>query len=278
MVPSQAITILNGPWGEIQDSIDNDHDGDIDEIWESIGMSKFMYFNNSGGVNGDPTSAQDCYNYLRGCWRDGTPLTYGGNGYQSSLTPANYMFPGNSDPSGFGTGGVPQPYWSEETEGNTPADRRNFMSMGPFTMDPGQVQYIDIAFVWSLAPSGDPGESLEENMKDVRNVISWYKSAGDWAAFSGGNFPSCYHYNQSAPEDLLQEQIFTVWPNPASTEVYILPQGPCTVTVYDMTGKIHLTRKISSLNLLDISVLPAGLYLIRAEGKESVQTEKLIVR
>src|SRR5690606_4142280 len=88
----------------------------------------------------------DVYNYLRGVWRDGTPMTEGGAGYGGSQ-PTNFMFPG--DP-------VNREYWSEEnTDGkgsrNTPADRRFLMSSGPFTMNPGDVQEIVFGIVFSRA-------------------------------------------------------------------------------------------------------------------------------
>ncbi len=127
---------------------------------QCIGMAKFVYYNNDFTVQGNPTRASDYYNYLRGMWQDGSHMTYGGNGYQTSSTPANYMFcwtPGgacsasaiNTDSAGCGTNGVKQSVeWDENAAGNLPGDRRWLQSAGPFTLAPGAVNYITVGMVW----------------------------------------------------------------------------------------------------------------------------------
>ena len=63
------------------DGLDNDRDGEIDEIGEQIIMSKFVYYNNDWSVTGNPQSGTHIYNYLRGIWKDNIPMTYGGDGH-----------------------------------------------------------------------------------------------------------------------------------------------------------------------------------------------------
>ena len=144
-------------------------DGVIDN--ERMGMSRFLYYNNgSAGAQTDPITGQDYYGYLRGYWKDGTQFVYGGNGHpsspgaQSSIN-SNYMFPGESDPIGWGTGGAPQPNWTEQTAGNLPFDRRFAQSSGPFVLQPGSVNNITYGIVWARATSGDPFESVKELRK-----------------------------------------------------------------------------------------------------------------
>ena len=90
-------------------------DGVIDN--ERFGMRRFLYYVNTGGganpAQTDPTVAADYYNFLRGRWKDGTPFYYGGNAHISDPTadptvPCDFMFPGDTDPLGWGTGGVAQ--------------------------------------------------------------------------------------------------------------------------------------------------------------------------
>lgn len=132
---------------------------------ERYGMRAFLYHNNSEGpaATQDPQNAIDHYNFLRGIWKDGTPMTYGGNGYNptdTSATRASYMFPGDSDPIGWGTGGVPQPTWSESSEGNDPSDRRFIQSAGPFTLEPGNVNNITVGAVYGRTTSGGAEASV----------------------------------------------------------------------------------------------------------------------
>ena len=64
-------------------------------------MSKFVYYNNDGTVQGNPSGGTDFYNYLRGIWRDNVPMTFGGDGHGagagSTTDECNFMFPGTSD-------------------------------------------------------------------------------------------------------------------------------------------------------------------------------------
>ena len=132
---------------------------------ERFGMRAFLYHNNSSGpaATQDPQNAIDYYNFLQGIWKDGTPMTYGGTGYDPSnqaAVPAKYMFPGESDPLGWGTGGVPQPDWSESTENNAAADRRFIQSAGPFTLEPGNVNNITVGAVYGKTTSGGAAASV----------------------------------------------------------------------------------------------------------------------
>ncbi len=140
-------------------------DGVIDN--ERFGMRKFVYYNIGGGPQGDPQTALDYYNYLRGIWRDATPMVYGGNGHVASGAtggPCNYMFPAGSDPLNWGTFGIPQTpsYWDEVTANNQPNGRRFIQSAGPFTLLPGAINDITVGVVWARATSGGPLASVEK--------------------------------------------------------------------------------------------------------------------
>ncbi|MCU0435532.1 MAG: PKD domain-containing protein [Bacteroidia bacterium] len=146
--PAIGIDFVQGPQADPGDGIDNDRDFVTDEAGERIPMAMFKFWDADFSISGNPNSAQDHYYYLQGKWLDGSQQTYGGYAYGGS-TPCMFMFPGNSDPFGFGTGNVPQPDWSEVTANNTPADRRMLLSMGPFTLEPGEVEIITEAVSWA---------------------------------------------------------------------------------------------------------------------------------
>src|ERR1051325_7290509 len=133
---------FEGPLADPGDGIDNDKDGVIDEAGEEIIMSKFVYYNNDFSLIGNPENATHYYNYLAGFWKDGTQFQYGGNAHNTGGHVCDFMFPGDTGPDGFGSGMQPQAPWSEVTVGNTPDDRRMMQSAGPFTLQPGAVNYI----------------------------------------------------------------------------------------------------------------------------------------
>ena len=144
--------------------------GIIDD--ERFGMRRFVYHNNSSADNGDPSTAPQYYNYLRGIWKNGAKMRYGGDAFSSSdvVGPeCDFMFPGDSDPWNWGTGGnMPNggfntdgKYWTEEQCGNAPNDRRFMQSAGPFTLEPGAVNYITFGVPWARATSGGAWASVE---------------------------------------------------------------------------------------------------------------------
>ncbi|MDX1444643.1 T9SS type A sorting domain-containing protein [Lishizhenia sp.] len=177
--PAIGVDFFEGPYQD-NDGIDNAFgigpnealngigygDSIIDN--ERFGMRRFLYYNNLGGgadVNTtDPQTAIDYYNYLSGYWKDGTRFTYGGNGHSSGggnpNVEADFMFPGDTDPLGWGTGGNPQPEWTEQTAGNPPYDRRFAQSAGPFVLKPGAVNNITMGVVWARSGQADPFASV----------------------------------------------------------------------------------------------------------------------
>lgn len=75
--------------------------GPLDSVGNELGMSYFMYYNGqgNGGTNPqntfDPQNAEQFYFYITGRWRNGDPLTVGGNGYNpGSTNVTHYAFPG----------------------------------------------------------------------------------------------------------------------------------------------------------------------------------------
>ena len=177
--PAIGVDFFEGPYQD-PDGIDNAvgigagqalnglgyGDGVIDN--ERYGMRRFLYYNNTTGPNAtqDPAIATDYYNYLRGIWKDGTKMTYGGSGYapnNPSAIPADFMFPGTSDPLHWGTRGIDpgNENWTEETANNPPGDRRFIQSAGPFTLDPGEFNNITVGVVYARANSGGPFASVQ---------------------------------------------------------------------------------------------------------------------
>jgi hypothetical protein len=153
--PALGCDFFQGPINTAN-NIDDDNDGATDEPGEQMGMTKFLYFNNSfPGVplqTTDPQNASQYYQYMTGFWRDGTPFTCGGNGY-GGATATSYVYPADTytnGPCGAAT-------WSE---GGVPGDRRFMQSSGPFTLQPGAVNYITVGLPWARTTSTDPKASI----------------------------------------------------------------------------------------------------------------------
>ena len=99
---------------------------------EELGLSSFIIYDNAAipdvppGIS-DPNNAQEYYNYLTGSWRDGSPITEGGDGYQEAGPATKFIFPGNpADTS----------EWSMCSAGLADGDRRMLTSIGPISFNP----------------------------------------------------------------------------------------------------------------------------------------------
>ncbi len=118
--------------------------GPLDENADELGMSSFMYYNNGGGTppppqgTDDPNSDIEYYNYITGKWRDGTPLTEGGNG-KGGTVETRYAFPDQPNEANG---------WSMCAENLAPGDRRTLQASGPFTLNPGAVNELIIGVPW----------------------------------------------------------------------------------------------------------------------------------
>ncbi len=139
---------------------------------ERFGMRRFVYHVNAEGVNGDPKKASEYYLLLRGIWKNGEKMHFGGNAVPGATgvtdVPCDFMFPFDSDPCLWGTGGIDpgfDGYWSEETgdngSPNNPDDRRFMQSAGPFTLKPGAVNYITFGVPWARSNAGTAWSSVE---------------------------------------------------------------------------------------------------------------------
>ncbi|MFZ4545010.1 MAG: hypothetical protein ACOYOA_13230 [Saprospiraceae bacterium] len=111
-----------------------------------LGMTNFMYFNSGivGGSNvagSDPGGALDFYRYMNSVWKDGLPLTRGGDGYNvdPAATRVKYAFSDDPDNSQG---------WSMVAQSLPSGDRRTVQSSGPFTMHSGAINELVIGIPW----------------------------------------------------------------------------------------------------------------------------------
>jgi len=147
-------------------------DGMIDN--ERYGLCNTMQWNREGAFAvSDPSIPAHFHGFLRSQWKDGTPQTYGGIGYDldTGAIASNFLYPDDSDPFGVGTNGVPQSPWHETQQ--QPQDRRGVASMGPITFAPGDEQEILIAYVYARATSGGALASVTALQHRVDSIATF---------------------------------------------------------------------------------------------------------
>lgn len=120
--------------------------GPNDENGKELGMSSFTYYLNLSQCNPlpgttDPNTANEYYNYLTGNWRDGTPYTFGGSGYNPNATTKRLKYAfvdAPNNPAG----------WSMQTANLPCGDRRTIQASGPLKLKPGAVNELIVGVPW----------------------------------------------------------------------------------------------------------------------------------
>ena len=116
---------------------------------KELGMSSFTYFNNGGqgsplAGTTDPGTAGEFYNYLVGKWKDGTPYTYGGTGYNpGSSNFVKYAYIDAPNATGNNVWSMCYPTPAPQTY-----DRRTIQATGPLLLKPGRVNELIIGVPW----------------------------------------------------------------------------------------------------------------------------------
>jgi len=168
-------------------------DADGNAVYEELGMTSFLYYDNNFTVRGNPENASHFYGYLAGVWKDGRPFTFGGNGY-GGTTPYPYMFDG--DPTDNSA-------WSECSANNTPFDRRFLQSSGPFQLTPGAVNDVIVGVVWVRDGLQYPCPTFAPLVRADKKAQALFDNC--FKLQDGPDAPSIYI------RELDQELIITLW-------------------------------------------------------------------
>ncbi|MBX2978471.1 MAG: T9SS type A sorting domain-containing protein [Flavobacteriales bacterium] len=292
--PAFGMTILKGPLVDANDLDDdasdllpnwNGHgfgDGIVDN--ERYGLSHFIYFNRDGAACcNDPSNTSQSYGYLRGIWKDGLTMTYGGDGHDidpDAITCA-FMYPGDGDPVNAGTGGQVQAPWSETVQTPATPDRRGLMSMGTFTLEPGENMHLLFAYVYARAASGGPEASVAALRTRVDSVRAFAETLPVWnasetQAFSNG----CADYTSVSVGEVQGTQPFAVFPVPVSDVLHFqAPSGFAggSFTLRDATGRTVLQQRIMpDRNSIYVSDLAKGVYLFEAVARDTRFTGRIV--
>ncbi|HBS85905.1 MAG: hypothetical protein A2W91_08880 [Bacteroidetes bacterium GWF2_38_335] len=127
----------------------------------------------------------------------------------------------------------------------------------------------------------------------VEAPSAWTKHTYSLAAYNGMDIHVAIHHVSADKFMLLVDDIvistnttgvegstanrFKVYPNPSSGIFYTSPEN-CDIVVYDVVGKVVLTKKISMTDqLIDLSGQHPGLYFMKAKINGKTETFKLIL-
>lgn len=218
------------------------------------------------------------YQQLQSVWSDGTPLTEGADGHESSQTLSRFAFPG--DP-------VAGEFWSENNSDNsggmqTPSSRWLLGSFGPFTLEPNETATFTFVYTW--ARGSDHLDSITQ-LKDLVRQL-WLAKDQILSPPIPTSLKSAPGYERTIPtSEILLEGPF---PNPSSGNATITiintRSGNTFIKVYDLLARQLAEYPIGYLvagshqHHVDVSEYPSGIYYLGVYQNESVEFLKLIVQ
>jgi len=245
--------ILNGPKANPDDLIDNDNDGIIDEPDEKHLMNSCIFYENStSAINGNPTSSDKFFNYLKGLWKDGSNITYGGNGIGGTIS-TKFMF---SDSTWYPM---------------TVADIRSLQSTGPFSFPANSSIDYDFAIVYARDTVGNDSPQLFQQLFDnAARAKTW---------FDDNTFPSCVGPNK-VKEITKPKNELELFPNPTSDVINFRsqPGHPVKeVRIFNALGKEVYFNSIVNTNEIFVGNKAPGIYLLSLKYVDgTISTNKFI--
>ncbi len=229
-----------------------------DTLHRQVGMAGFVGINNASSPTGDPITDVQFRNYQTGRWKDGTPITWGGNGLQNSTTITPFLFPG--DPADA-------TQWSEcnpQIGAAIPAyDRRILQTSGAFTFMPCASQYMTIAVTFTRPVNTNcPSLSTFTAMADTAQQV--------WAY--------AHHIAYTAVPDITDD-IFQLFPNPVSAQLAIRSSAHIDeVRIYDLSGRLIQSQQGADIRSIDMAALAEGVYMVSVQSGSRIETQKIVKR
>lgn len=135
--------------------------------------------------------------------------------------------------------------------------------------------------VEALKADGNPLTGVKEvTYNDLTPLTAYYvvvvakNEADEWVVVKG---------EVTTPEGIGYEEIeatqFNVYPNPATSTVFVETNGNAQVSIIDMTGRVVkemvITDNVSAINIEDIN---EGIYFIMIQNENNRVVEKLVVK
>ncbi len=226
-------------------------------------LNSFLAYNNNLSDTGNPETAFDYYNYLKGMWKDSTPMTVGGSGYKSSDDTTRYLFFGDPQKPGE---------WHERSENTDPFDRQGIGVAGPFNYAAGESECLDMAFIFARDSTPNDTTSYLKSVGKLKDRTEAIQAFYERQGFN------CKPI-QNDPTGLSEKKEgkpFNFYPNPADNAVFIqLPrqhEQPLNLQLMNTNGKNLMDQTIPAGETsvtLNLESLPKGIYPLQIQNNEA---------
>ncbi|MEN0003098.1 MAG: T9SS type A sorting domain-containing protein [Bacteroidota bacterium] len=215
-----------------------------------------------------PDTPVSYFHYLSGSWRDGTPLTSGGNGFQNSSIKQQLIFPD----APYNSEG-----WSEQASGLSPGKRSFLNILGDERIAPGGYQEYLFSFtVFDQETNNQPYDNLDSMYQRAKYLQQIFFFIAGVEPFYNCDMAT------STTTPGKASALLQLFPNPAREQVHLqLHQGTIEqVRLLGMDGKMlqQFSATNSPIEQIDIAHLRAGVYIVQVVTSEGTwANQKLVV-
>ncbi|HBB48931.1 MAG TPA: hypothetical protein DCZ44_04765 [Flavobacteriaceae bacterium] len=145
---------------------------------------------------------------------------------------------------------------------------------GPYSGATNVTQSFNLpgdCYKFNLRDAGGNGGESVVLYDSANNVI--FNSSGDYG--SGAAIPFQTELILGADDEFLSQ--LSIYPNPTNSRVHVLNAQNTELTVYDVLGKVLMTRKLNTTSeIVDLSQLLSGTYFVALDQNGQRRVEKIV--
>jgi len=217
----------------------------------------------NSGTQGFPEYFSDYVNYLNGRWKDGTPLTYGGNGY-GGLDSCKYSFPWDTDTNFLIN-------WQANTLQNSQTYRM-LPIINLEDLNSGGETCVTFAIVASLDTTSALA-SVSKLKQDVDFLKMYYQNS---------TLSNCSQTLPASSVDLELINPINIYPNPSSGKFYInFLSNNFTINkieIFALDGRI-IFEKYYNFNHNYIELMESGIFILKiSDEKGNTYFKKILIQ
>ncbi|MDX2136159.1 MAG: T9SS type A sorting domain-containing protein [Saprospiraceae bacterium] len=211
---------------------------------------------------GDPISPVEFYNVINGRWRDGTPLTVGGAGYNPGNpgAPTAFAFPG--DPNNPAA-------WTMCSASIAGGDIRGLGIRALGSLAPGQI--VETTAAWTYHTQTNLPCNLGSMISEIDAVI---------AAYNNGFTNACAPLVVGT-KDIAAPAHFDVFPNPANNVFTVRHNEtiPVSVRVWDPLGRLVYFNADLPAGQFDVQTAQwaPGLYRLQLQTADGYGVKNVVI-
>ena len=250
-------------------------------------LDHFIHFAGSGIEDppigqSSPGSPVEFYRYLTGIWRDGTPLTFGGSGYDPNSNDfTDYAFIGNPNNEGeWSMLETLAPNFDYRVVGSTGFSKhwQNFPGSS-LTIRPNESVGLSVAFTCHRDAAYDHITIINKMINDdLKNLELAYFDE------TGINGPYCQNFTIEEPNEEEEEEpafIAGIYPNPTSDKITIaIPEETIEeVAVFNTAWQLLYMddEPVEEIQIVDLDGFAAGLYFVRINVNGTTLFRRVVV-